>query len=99
MGIKRTEGVLEDDLHFTAEVAHLGVAGAEQVASFKLNGAGSRLDQTKDEPSQGAFARSGFSDQAEGFACVDVERDVVHRADFALRAATKQGFTQREDFR
>ncbi len=34
-GIKRSEGILKDDLHIAAEATHFGMIGGEQVAAFE----------------------------------------------------------------
>ncbi len=95
--IERTEGILKDDLHVAAQLPHLAAAGGEQIVAFELNAAGSWLDQTKDQPSQRALARSGFANQAESLAGMDVEGDVVHGAHFAFRAAAEDRFAQQVD--
>ena len=97
-GIERTEGILKNDLHVAAQAAHFVAAGGEQVVSFEVDAAGSGLDEAKDEASEGAFAGTGFSDQAESFAGFDGERDVVDGTDLAVGMASEERFAERIDF-
>jgi hypothetical protein len=97
-GIERTEGILKNDLHIAAEAAHFGAAGGEQVVSFELDAAGSGLDEAEDEASEGAFAGTGFADQAESFPGFDGERDVVDGTNFAVGMASEEGFAEGIDF-
>ena len=98
-GIKRPERVLKNDLHVAAQAAHLTVAGRKQVAAFKAHAAGSRLDQPQHQAAQSAFSRSRFADQAESFAGVNVERNIVHGADFSFSASPEHRLAQGENFR
>ena len=83
-GIERGEGILKDDLHIAAQAAHFTGAGGEQVAAFETDAARSRLDQAQQQASERAFARTRFADQAESFAGVNVERNIVDGAHFAV---------------
>ena len=94
--IERSEWVLKDDLHITAQVAHLAAAAAgiaaqmQQIAAFEKNRAGSRFDEAKNQAPERALARAGFADQAERFPLLDVERDIVDRAHFATRLSAER---------
>ena len=46
--VERGVGVLEDDLHAAAHVAHLGIAEGEDVPPLEFDAAAGRLDQTQD---------------------------------------------------
>ena len=83
--VERGEGILKNDLQVAAQAAHFGAAGGEQVASIEPDAAGGGLDQAEDEASERAFARAGFADQAKRFAGMDVKRNAVDGADFAVR--------------
>ena len=56
-GIERSERILKDDLHITAQAAHIAAARGQQIAAFKAYAAGRRLDQTQNQSSQRALAR------------------------------------------
>src|SRR5260370_24058602 len=96
--IEGTKGILTNDLHVAAEAAQIAAAGAEQIASVELNAPRSRLNQAQGQPSQRALARPRFADQAEGLTSVNIERDIVHGADFAFGSSTESGFAEWEDF-
>src|ERR1022692_641698 len=81
-GIERGEGILEDDLHIAAQPPHFAGAGGEQVAAFEADAARSRLKEPQNQPSQRALARSRFAHQSESFASLNVERNIVHGANF-----------------
>src|SRR5437899_5745478 len=80
-GIEGGERILKNDLQVAAEAAHFTRAGGEQVAAFEADAAGGGFNQAQDQAAQRAFARSGFAHQAEGLAGLNVERDVIDRAD------------------
>ena len=82
-GIERGEGILKDDLHIAAQAAHFAGAGGEQVAAFEADAARGGLDEAQEQASERALARARFADQAESFAGVNVERDIVDGAHFA----------------
>src|ERR1700675_1417378 len=62
-----------------------------------MNGARSGLDEAEDEASERALAGAGFADQAERFAFMDVEGDIVYGADFAHAAAAERRFGEIEN--
>jgi hypothetical protein len=97
-GVERGEGVLEDDLHVAAELAHLAARGGEQVATVEADAAGGGLDEAEDEASEGALAGAGFADQAEGFSGMNVEGDVVDGANFAAGFSAEGRLGVRENF-
>jgi hypothetical protein len=84
-GIERGEGILKDDLHIAAQAAQVGVAGGEQIAVFEADAAGSGLDEAKNHASERALAGTGFTDQSESFAGMDVKRNLVDGTDLAMR--------------
>ena len=82
-GVEGGVGILEDDLHAAAEEAHLrGFGGGERLAGEEDFARGG-LDEVEEHAGYGAFAGAGFAYQAEGFAGVDGEADVVDDADGA----------------
>jgi hypothetical protein len=80
--IERTERILEDDLHVAAKTAQFGSVRRSQIDPVKNDGARSRFDEAENEPSQRAFAGTGFAHQAQRLAFMDIEGDIVHGADF-----------------
>jgi hypothetical protein len=94
-GIERGEGILEDDLHIAAQPPHFAGAGGEQVAAFEADAARSRLKEPQNQPSQRALARSRFAHQSESFASLNVERNIVHGANFTSGLSAKRRFAVR----
>ena len=85
--VQRGVGVLEDHLHVTARLAHVGAAHLRQFAVGKLDGAGRRLFQLEDGAPGGGLATAALAHQAERLTLVDVEADAVDGLDVADRAA------------
>ena len=79
--VERAEGILEDDLHVTAETAQVRSAGAQDIVAVEDHLAGVGFDEPQQHPSQGAFAGTGFADEAQGLAGLDGQGDVVDGAD------------------
>jgi hypothetical protein len=99
-GIERPERVLKDDLHVAAQVAEFLATSCKQVAAFEANRTRGGLDESENEPPQGAFARTGFAHQAKGFATPDLKRDFVYCANYMLRARPARETAARgENFR
>ena len=75
--VERGIGILEDDLQFGAQGAH--VVGVEPVEGCAAVGDGAvgMVDQAEDGASECGLAASAFADEAEGFALEDVEREAV----------------------
>src|SRR6202521_387937 len=69
--------VLEDHLHLAAHLAQLPATPRGQVFAEEVHGAARRLVELQDRPTRRALAAPGFTDQAEGLAAPDRERDVV----------------------
>ena len=67
----------------------------QQIDAVEPNLPRIRLDQPKNGPARGCFAAAGFTDQAEGFAFIDVEADIVDRLDVG-RDARKDASTNRK---
>ena len=68
-----------------------------QIDAVEQNDAGSGLDQPEDQASQRAFAGARFAHQAQRFAFLDVERNIVHGANFTGTAAAKCRFGEIEN--
>ena len=83
--VERGVGVLEDDLHAAAQVAHGGGGGGEGLA-LEDDNAGGGFDQAQQYAGDGGLAAAGFADQAERFAGLDGERHIVHDAGDAVAA-------------
>ena len=81
--VERGEGILKDDLQVAAQAAYFGAARRKQIGVLETDAARGGLDQAEDEASQSAFAGAGFADETERLAGVDVERDIIDRADLA----------------
>jgi hypothetical protein len=89
---------LKDDLHVAAKAAHFPMVCRAEVVTLEVDTAGRRLNQTQHQPAQGALARTRFANQTKSFAGLDIQRDIVDSPKFTFRAATKNGFSKREDF-
>jgi hypothetical protein len=99
--VEGAEGILKDDLHVAAEGAEFGAGCGKDIGAIEMNTAGGGLDEAEDEATESAFAGAGFADEAEGFAGVNVEGDVVDGADFGVtvgRAGAEGGFGEVERF-
>ena len=70
-------GVLEDDLQFGAQGAHLSAVELVEGCAAVEDGAVGVVDESQQCASEGAFAAAAFAHQAEGFAFMDVEGDAV----------------------
>jgi hypothetical protein len=83
-GIERAVGVLEDHLDAAAKDAEVALAGGEEVVFlvWAVEGdlAGGGLDEAQEEAGYGALAGAGFADEAESFAAVDGEGEIVDDA-------------------
>ena len=96
-GIEGTEGILKNDLHVAAEAAEFGLAGDKQIVTPKVNAAGSGFDKAEDQAAESTFAGAGFADQAESFAGIDGEGDIVDGANFTLGVASEERFSEGVD--
>ena len=103
-GVEGGVGVLEDDGELAAEVAHLGGGDVEEVElaglavgveRAKEDAAAGGFDEAKNEAGDGAFTRAGFADEAEGFAAVELQRDVVDDARGTVVLDEVVGFEKR----
>ena len=97
--IERGERILKNDLQIATQPAHFAAAGRQQIAAFEMYGAGSGLDQAKDEASQSALAGTGFPYETKRLTGVNVERNVIDRANLSARLAPKRRFAMREHLR
>ena len=84
--VERGVGVLEDDLHAAAQVAHGGGGGGRKGLALEDDNAGGGFDQAQQYAGDGGLAAAGFADQAERFAGLDGERHIVHDAGDAVAA-------------
>src|SRR3982074_1617100 len=75
--VQRAIRVLEDDLHFAAEVAEVARAELGYVGAVVEHLSGGGLDESENRAAGRGFAAAAFADEAEGLATVDVEADVV----------------------
>jgi hypothetical protein len=66
--IERGVGVLENELHVAAQLAHLGCRIRRQFAPLEPDGTVIGLDQPDDQPAGGGLAAAAFTDKAEGTA-------------------------------
>jgi hypothetical protein len=87
--IERAERILKDDLHASAQSPEFSAASRHQIVTFEAETAGCRFDQAQDEAAQRALARSGFANQTERFARLNVERDIVNSADLPQAPTAK----------
>ena len=76
-GIERTGGILKDDLHIAPDQLHLAGRKVKDRLSVESNATGGVRNQSKYRPGDGGLAASGFADQTERFAAIDMERDPV----------------------
>src|SRR5205085_4020379 len=76
--IQRTVGILKNHLEFPAPSAQRGAVQGGEVLALEENPARGRCDQTNDRASQRGLAATTFADQADSFARLDEEADVVH---------------------
>src|SRR5690348_826782 len=95
--IQRCVGILEDELHLTAQMTKFAAGKGGEIASVEEDLAGSWLDELEDEPAQRRFPRSRLADQPERFARDDFEVDAVDRLD-AKPLAPKQILETRGKF-
>ena len=78
-GIERGIGILEHDLHSTAQRAQAARVGCKHVFALEQHGAGIGLDQPQYCAAGGGFSAPGLADEANGFACRHRERHIAHR--------------------
>ena len=78
-GLQRGEGVLEDDLHLGAHVAHfLGTEVIDLLTVEQHLAAGLFAGQTKDGTAGGGLAAAGLAHQTHGGTALEVKGDAVH---------------------
>ena len=90
--IERSVGVLENHLQPAPSFSHFGVRHGGDVSAFEKNFAIGRMDEPHDRPAEGAFAASAFTNEPDGLARSESERDSIHGVDVFLGAA-KDAFT------
>ena len=95
--VKRTERVLEDDLHIAPNTPQFGGVRLQQIDALEEDRARSRLDETEDEASQRTLARAGFTNQAQRLAFMNVEGNIVDGANLTHAAAAERRFGQIEN--
>ena len=97
--IQRAERVLKNDLHISSMAPKFAAARGQKVASIKTNCAKSWFDEPQDKTAQSAFAGARLADQSQGFASLNVERNIIYGSGFAPMAASKEAFGGDEDLR
>ena len=86
-------GVLEDNLQFGPQGAHLvGGEGVEALSAVE-DVAGGVVDESQEGAAEGALATSAFAHQAEGLALHDVEADAVDTLQ-RLQGLAKEAFLE-----
>src|SRR6185503_7830409 len=78
--VERRIGILKDDLHVLARLAHAGAREGEHVLSFEAHFAGRGLDQPEDAAPGGRLAAARLADETERFPLVDAEAHAIDRA-------------------
>ena len=96
--IKRTEWILEYDLHVAPETPHFSGIRVQQISSIENDGTRRRLDKPEDKPSQCAFAGARFAHQSQRFAFMNLQRDIIHSTNDASGAPAQSRFAEIEDF-
>ncbi len=82
-GIERGVGILKDGLDAAAERAEPRLGDAGDGQAIKGDTAGGGLEQAEDDAGDGAFAGTGFADEAKGLAALDGKGDAIDdRRDF-----------------
>jgi len=71
--VQRADGVLEDDLHFAAELLHALPRGVEDVFAVETDRAFGGGDEPENRPPDGRLAAAGLADEAERLAFGHVE--------------------------
>ena len=84
-------GILEDDLHVRLEFLQFFAADAAEVMCFKADITPVR-QHVQEGFAEGAFARTGFADDADGLPPVQVEIDAFHRVEGFARFAEEAAF-------
>src|SRR5690606_14651969 len=82
--------VLEGHLHRRADISEVRLRSIGDLAPLDPDRAARGVVEPEDHPATGGLAAAGFTDEAERFALVDVEADVVdglHVADLAAQEA------------
>ena len=78
--VEGREGILKDDLHAATYAAEVAGFEGEEVDGIVGDLAGGGLDEAEEHAGDGGFSRAGLADEAEGFAAVDGEGDVIDDA-------------------
>jgi hypothetical protein len=76
-GIESGVGVLKDRLHAAAERAELVLGNSGDGVAIEGDGARGGLHEAEDDARYSAFAGAGFTDETEGLAALERERDAV----------------------
>ena len=69
-GVEAADGVLEDDLHLSAESAELFAVVGEEIFALEATVPAVAGMRRRIDAADGGFAAAGFTDEAEGFAGV-----------------------------
>ena len=65
------------------QAAQQACGSRQNIASIKVDAAGSGLDQAQDHAPQSALAASGFTYQAQRFTCMNIQRNAIDGVNFA----------------
>jgi hypothetical protein len=69
---------LKDDLHFAADLFHLGFASETYILPVEENSAGRGLFQPQDKSSQRGLTATGLPDQSQCFAPANIQVNAIH---------------------
>jgi hypothetical protein len=95
-GIKRTVRILEDDLHIAPNPTQFTASGSKNVVAVKAHGPRIWLDQPQQYAPEGAFAATRLPDQADGFARLNRQRDVIYRSNPVCRCGSEGALSRAE---
>jgi len=86
-GVQGSVWILKDNLHIAPFAAQLLFAQLQKIHAIEPYSSGVRLDQAQDGPAGGRFSTTGFADQPECLAFIDVKTNVVDS--FDVRRGTR----------
>ena len=87
--VKRTPGVLEDDLHALTQTAQIVSCHTGQVSAIKSNPALGRRQKRNGHAPNGRLAGTALTNQANDLARLDAQGHIAHRHQLALAAHIK----------
>ena len=89
----RVEGcirILEDDLHPAPQAPQVGAGECSQLDTVEEDLAAGRTGEIKDAARERGLAATGLTDESEGFACPDVEREIIDRPEHSCGSLTAE---------